>query len=103
AAVYRLGGTVDLDQRGDNAAQRVGDGRKPGRDIAGVADDDHVGEQPLLVFTEEGAEVARANLLLALDEHLDVEWQFPRRLQVRRDRPELGDDGPLVVCGATAV
>ena len=47
-------------------------------------------------------QVLRADLLLALDEHLDVDRQAALRLEEGGDGAELGGDGALVVGGAAA-
>ena len=56
-----------------------------------------------LVLLEEAEQVVRADLLLALDQHLDVDRQRPLGLEVGGHGPELGGDGALVVGGAAAV
>ena len=58
AAVHRHFGTLDLDQGGDNAAQRVRDAGKADLDVLRIADDDDIGLNPLLMFPEEGFQVA---------------------------------------------
>ena len=41
---------LHLDQHGHDAAQRIGDARQAGLDVLRVADDDHVGLEPVLVL-----------------------------------------------------
>ena len=89
-----------LDVGPHQAAQR---GRERGLadvPVAGVGDDDHVGAQLVVVLLEQRRQRVRADLLLALDEHHDVDR---KRVAVRPDRAQVRDDPGLVVCGTAAV
>ena len=90
AAVDRQSAALDLDLHGDDAAQRIGDARQADLDVLGVADDDHVGLQAFLMLAEEAQQVLRADLFLALDEHLDVDGQLALASSDRRRRRRAG-------------
>lgn len=73
AGVNVLVGTVQLDLALGQAAHAGAHGGGVLGPHAGVGDDDHVGGEPLGVLLDEGAEVRGAGLLLALDQHLQVD------------------------------
>ena len=89
-----------LDQRGHDAAQRIGDAGQAGVDVLGVADDDHVGLEPVLVLLEEAdrgcCEPTSSSPSTSI---LTLTGSLPLRLQEGGDGAELGGDGPLVVGG----
>jgi hypothetical protein len=62
----------------DEAAQRSGDRRRFRVPHRGVAHQHEVGGEVGLVLFEEGAKMRRADFLLALDQHGDVDWQPAR-------------------------
>ena len=74
------------------AAQRVGEAGDADRPVAGVGEEQHVGAQVVGVGVEEPGEAGRADLLLALDQHLHVARRARRRCAAtlaprRRARP----------------
>ena len=75
ARVQRLLERAHLDVDGDQAAQRGGDRRQAGLEVAGVGEDDGVGGEERLVRAQELGQVVGADLLFALDDDLDVERQ----------------------------
>ena len=87
----------------DDAPERVGEGGEAGLEVRGVGQDDHVGGQLLPVGLEERLQRRGPDLLLALDDHLHVDGQPPRRLQVGRDRGDVHEHSRLVVDDTAAV
>ena len=76
---------------------------RPGREVRGVREHEHVGAQPLAVGAQELGEMQRADLLLALDEHLHVERQAARRVAPGAQRRHVEQQPRLVVDDAAAV
>src|SRR5262249_54215819 len=102
-AVDRDLGTLHVHLHGNDAAQRVGDAGQADLDVLGVANDDHVRLDALLVLLEEADEIGRADLFLPLHQHLDVDGQAALSLEERGDGTELGSDGTLVDGGPAAI
>ena len=100
AAVHGVGQRADLDVHPHQAAQARGEGGLADVPVAGVGDDDDVGLEAVLVGVEQLDEGVGADLLLALDEHHQVDRQL---VAEDPDRAEVGGDAGLVVGGAAAV
>ena len=88
SAVIRLARALDIDAHPHDSTQGIRDARQPDLDVLRVADHDHVGLDALLLLLEEPCQVLRADLLLALDEHLDVYGQAAARLEPGADGAE---------------
>ena len=72
------------------------------RPVAGVGEEQHVGAERVGVRGEERGEAGRADLLLALDEHLHVARQLAGGAEPGPHRGEVRDHAGLVVGGAAA-
>ena len=95
-----MGERADLDVEPDQAAQAGGQGRDADVPVAAVGDHDHVGAQLVEVLLQQRREAVGADLLLALDEHHDVDREV---VAVDPQRAEVGGDAGLVVGGAAGV
>ncbi len=93
--VGRRAAQVDLEVH--EAAQAVADRRHAAGEHRCVRDDDDVASEPALLVPDESAQVLAADLLLALDHHLDVDRQPPVRLHVRFDGLQMHEHLALVV------
>ena len=80
-----------------------GVGGEAGREVRGVGEHQHVGAQPLALRVQQLGEVERADLLLAFDEHLDVQRRRARRLAEGAQRGEVEQQAGLVVDDAATV
>ena len=89
-----------LDDDADPSAQRRGERRDADAPVRRVGEHDHVGREALTVAFEEPAEIRRADLLLALDEHRHADRQVVT--EGAQCRQVQGDPG-LVVGGAPPV
>ena len=81
------------------AAQRRGQRGDVGGPVAGVGHDDHVGVEFVAVRLDERDEARRAHLLLAFDEHLDIDLEL---VAERLQRTGVDGDAAAVVGRATA-
>ena len=95
-----MGEGADLDVEADQTAQAGGESGDADVPVAAVGDHDHVGAELLEVLLQQGREAVGADLLLALDEHHDVDRQV---VAVDAQRAEVGGDPGLVVGGAAGV
>ena len=95
-----VGQGADLDVEADQAAQAGGQSGDADVPVAAVGDHDHVGAEIVEVLPEQRREAVGADLLLALDEHHDVDREV---VAVDTDRAEVGGDAGLVVGGAARV
>ena len=101
AGVQRRAQRLELDLHPDQAAQAGGQRRQAGVEVGGVRDHQAVGAQFGQVRIEEAREVLRADLLLALDHHRQVDRRPARRRVPRRRAGAVDGDAGLVV-GRTA-
>ena len=89
-----------LDQTVNHPAQRRGEGRDAGGPVAAVGDHVEVGLQVVPVLGKDSRQGGRAHLLLALDQHHDID----RRLAVERaQHREMRGHAGLVVRGPATV
>ena len=95
-----MGERADLDVHPDQAAQAGGQRGLADVPVARVGDHDDVGREAVLVGVEELDEGVGADLLLALDEHDEVDRQL---VAEDPDGAEVGGDAGLVVGGTAAV
>ncbi len=102
AAVHRTVERADPHVEIGETAQRVGEPGRADRPVAGVGEEQDVGPEGFDVRLEEGGQRRRADLLLALDEHLHVARQFAGGAQPGPDRGDVRDRARLVVGGAAA-
>ncbi len=95
-----MGEGADLDVDADQAAQAGGEGGDADVPVAAVGDHDDVGAELLEMLLQQRREAVGADLLLALDEHHDVDRQV---VAVDAEGAEVGGDAGLVVGGAAGV
>ena len=100
AGVDGVGEGADLDVEADEAAQAGGEGGHADVPVAAVGDHDDVGPELVEVLLQERRQAVGADLLLALDEHHDVDRQV---VAVHAQGAEVGGDAGLVVGGAAGV
>ncbi len=89
AGVHAVPQRPHLDDACRNAAQARGDGRRADLDVVRVGQHDHVRDELVPVLGEQVAELGRADLFLAFDEHGDADRrgavEGSQRGQVHRD------------------
>ena len=100
AGVDGVGEGADLDVDADQAAQAGGQGGDADVPVAAVGDHDDVGAELVEVLLQQRREAVGADLLLALDEHHDVDREV---VAVDPEGAEVGRDAGLVVGGAAGV
>ena len=95
-----MGERADLDVDAHEAAQAGGEGRHADVPVAAVGDHDDVGAELVEVLLQERGQAVGADLLLALDEHHDVDREV---VAVDPQGAEVGGDPGLVVGGTAGV
>src|SRR4029077_16228328 len=90
-------GSVDEELQVHQPAQTDAQRGEPAPEHRGVADAHEVRREIGSVIAQERIEVDAANLLLALDDHLEIDGQSPNRLDEGLDCFGVNEDLTLVV------
>ena len=103
AGMQVLGGAGDGEVERDHAAARHGDGGKVDAPHGAVRRDGEVAGEPILQARHRRRKTRAADLLLAFDQHLDVDRQRSAKLQERLRRQDGDEERALVVGGAARI